>query len=170
MVIVFRIRTTPLIIGIPLALGIFWTTGMTGFILHRLNIMTAMYMVALVGLGVDYAIHLMTSYVQERDGGLDFLPALEAAFIKSGRGIVTGAMTTAAAFYALLLAESEMVRELAVVAGTGILCELAAMMLLIPAILGLRQKRLGQEGRSRSHAQSTPAGSFGLRCCPGEKG
>ena len=74
MVVVFRIRTTPLIIGIPLMLGIFWTTGLTGFILHRLNIMTAMYLVALVGLGVDYAIHLMTSYVQERDRKLDFLP------------------------------------------------------------------------------------------------
>ncbi len=148
MVAVFRIRSTPLIIGIPLALGILWTTGMTGFILHRLNIMTAMYMVALVGLGVDYAIHLMTSYVQERDGGRTFLPALEAAFLVSGRGIFTGALTTAAAFYALLLAESEMVRELAVVAGTGILCELAAMMLLIPAILGLREKRLERKGGS----------------------
>ena len=65
---------------------------------------------------------------------------------KSARGVVTGGLTTAAAFFALLLAESGMVRELAVVAGTGILCELAAMLMLIPAILGLRQRRLDRKG------------------------
>jgi len=147
MIVVFRIRSTPLIIGIPLGLGIFWTMGMTGFILHRLNIMTAMYMVALLGLGVDYAIHLMTGFVQERDGGKDFTSALQMTFAKSGRGIITGGLTTAAAFFALLMAESDMVRELAVVAGMGIFCELLAMLMLIPAILGWRQKRLTARGK-----------------------
>ncbi len=148
MIVVFRIRTTPLIIGVPLMLGIFWTIGMTGFILQRLNILTAMYMVALVGLGVDYAIHLMTGFVQERDLGREFSEAISLTFAKSGRGVVTGALTTAAAFYAMLLAESDIIRELAVVAGTGILCELAAMFILIPAMLGLRQKRLERKGRT----------------------
>jgi len=103
--------------------------------------------VALVGLGVDYAIHLMTGFVQERDEGKPFAEALGAAFAKSGRGIVTGGVTTAAAFFALLMAESEVVRELAVVAGAGILCELVAMLVLIPVLLGWRQRRLDRRGR-----------------------
>jgi predicted RND superfamily exporter protein len=148
MIVVFRIRTTPLIIGVPLMLGVFWTMGLTGFILHRLNIMTAMYMVALVGLGVDYAIHLMTGFVQERDQGKDFLSSITDAFNKSGRGIVTGGFTTAAAFFALLMAESDMVRELAVVAGMGIFCELLAMLMLIPAFLGWRNLRLLRKGKA----------------------
>ena len=98
LILVFRIRSTPLIIGIPLVLGIYWTVGLTGFIIHRLNILTAMYMVALLGLGVDYAIHMMSGYVQERDSGHAYLDALANAFYKSGRGIITGALTTAAAF------------------------------------------------------------------------
>lgn len=148
MIVVFRIRSTPLMIGTPLILGLLWTTGMTGFLLHRLNIMTAMYMVALMGLGVDYGIHLMTGYVQERDQGLDFIPALQSAFIKGGKGVITGGLTTAAAFYALFMAESDLVRELAVVAGTGILCELLAMLMLIPAFLGWRQKGLEKKGKT----------------------
>ncbi|MDC7233963.1 MAG: MMPL family transporter, partial [Spirochaetales bacterium] len=95
----------------------------------------------------DYAIHLMTGYVQERYQGKDFIPALESAFQKSGKGVITGALTTAAAFYALLLAESDIVRELAVLAGTGILCELLAMLMLIPAFLGWRQRRLAKKGK-----------------------
>ncbi len=169
MIAVFRMRSTPLIIGTPLFLGILWTSGMTGFLLHRLNIMTAMYMVALLGLGVDYAIHLMTGYVQERDRGQDFLPALKEAFVKGGKGVITGGLTTAAAFYALLMAESDLVRELAVVAGTGILCELLAMILFIPAYLGWRNGRLVKKGkedpmlRRKSRIRSDFADGLGLR-------
>ena len=147
MIAVFRIRSTPLIIGLPLVIGVYWTAGLTGFILHRLNILTAMYLVALVGLGVDYAIHLMTGFVQERDAGRDFSAAIGETFTHSGRGIITGAFTTAAAFFALLVAESDIIRELAVVAGMGILCELSAMLMIIPALLGLRQRRLEKKGR-----------------------
>lgn len=169
MIVVFRIRSTPLMIGTPLLLGILWTMGMTGFILERLNIMTAMYMVALVGLGVDYAIHLMTGYVQERDQGQDFIPALQSAFVKGGKGVITGALTTAAAFYALFMAESDLVRELAIVAGTGILCELLAMLMLIPAFLGWRQKRLNKKGKTepmlgrKSRIRSDFADGLGLK-------
>ena len=153
MIMVFRIPSTPLIIGIPLILGIYWTAGMTGFLLQRLNILTAMYLVALVGLGVDYAIHLMTGYVQERDAGRSFDEALADSFARSARGVVTGALTTAAAFYALLMADSQVIRELAVVAGTGILCELAAMFLLVPALLGFRNRRQEKRGRRRSRPE-----------------
>ena len=167
MIVVFRMRSTPLIIGIPLMLGIYWTAGVTGFIIRRLNILTAMYLVALVGLGVDYAIHIMTGFVQERDRGMSFTEALGAAFAKSGRGIITGALTTAAAFFSMLLAQSGIIRELAVVAGAGILCELAAMLIIIPALLGLRQKRLDRKGKpdpmlaKSGRIKSNFAGIFG---------
>jgi len=147
MIVVFRIRSTPLIIGIPLMLGIYWAAGITGFLIHRLNILTAMYMVALVGLGVDYAIHLMTGFIQERDKGKNFPDAIENTFAKSGRGIIIGALTTAAAFFAMLMADSEILKELGIVAGSGILAELVSMLILIPALLGIRQKRLEKRGK-----------------------
>ncbi len=147
MVAVFRIRTSPIIIGLPLLLGIVWTIGVTGFTIQRLSIITAMYMVALVGLGVDYAVHLMTGFVQERDRGRNFIEAITGSFTKSGRGIVTGALTTAAAFFALLMADSEMIRELGIVAGIGIICEMTVMFMVIPALLGWRQKRLERKGK-----------------------
>ncbi len=147
MIAAFRIRSAPFIIGIPLVLGVLWTMGLTGFALRRLNIMTAMYMVALVGLGVDYAIHLMTGFVQERDRGRSFEDAIAESFARNARGIITGGLTSAAAFFALLLAESAMLRELAVVAGLGIISELVAMLLLVPAILSWRNRRIERKGK-----------------------
>lgn len=150
MIFAFRMFSVPLISGIPLVIGIYWTMGLTGFTIRRLNIMTAMYMVALVGLGIDYAIHLLATYIQERDEGVSFLDAVGNAFGKSGSGVITGAITTAAAFFSLQITETEMMRELGLVAGLGIISELAAMFLLVPALLGFREYRREKKGRGES--------------------
>ncbi len=150
LVLTFRMYSVPLISGIPLLVGVFWTMGLAGFVMRRLNILSAMYMVALVGLGVDYAIHLLTTYIQEREDGRSFSESIQESMRKSGSGILTGALTTAIAFFALLVAESQVVRELGVIAGLGILCELAAMFILVPALLGFRNHILIKRGAGGS--------------------
>ena len=147
MILKFRMYTVPLITGIPLAVGIIWTAGMAGFFIRRLNLLTAMYMVALIGLGIDYAIHLLTTYIQERDDGKNFLDAMGAAFRKSGWGVIMGALTTAVAFLMLMTARMRMVQELGFVAGVGILCELAAMFLFVPGLLGFRDYLMRKRNR-----------------------
>lgn len=163
----FRMFSSPLISGIPLMIGIYWAVGLTGFTIHRMNIMTAMYMVALVGLGIDYAIHLLTTFVQERDDGVPFIDAVGASFRKSGSGIITGALTTAVAFFALQVSETALMRELGLVAGLGILSELAAMFLLVPALLGIRERHRLRTGKKESrifrkiYIRTDLAGGFG---------
>lgn len=147
LVFAFRMVSVPVIAGIPLFFGIIWTAGVTGLVINRLNIMTAMYMVALLGLGIDYAVHILTGFVQEQDSGASFKAALTGAFGKSGPGILTGAVTTAAAFLVLMTAETDLMGELGFVAGAGILCELLAMFILLPVLLSYRDKRKRQKNR-----------------------
>jgi len=150
MIFVFRMFSVPFISGIPLIMGIVWTMGMSGFIIHRLNIMTAMYLVALLGLGIDYAIHLLSAFIQERDEGVEFTDAIRNAIVKSGSGILTGGLTTATAFFALVIAETEMIKELGFVAGMGIVCELIAMIMFIPPLLGYREYRRNKKGKTEN--------------------
>ena len=150
MIISFRMYSAPFISGIPLFIGILWTMGLAGFTIKRLNLMTAMYMVVLLGLGIDYAIHLLTSFMQERDDGNDFTTSVGNSLKKSGAGIFTGALTTAVAFFMLVIARSDVVRELGVVAGFGILSEFMAMIILVPALLGFRNYRLTKKGKAES--------------------
>ena len=147
MIFTFRMFSVPFISGIPLITGILWTMGMSGFIIHRLNIMTAMYLVALLGLGIDFAIHLLTAYRQELDEGHSFSAAIRESLAKSGPGILTGGLTTATAFFALVFADTQMIRELGVVAGMGIVSELIAMILFIPPLLGFREYRRSGKGK-----------------------
>ncbi|NQT59391.1 MAG: MMPL family transporter [Bacteroidetes bacterium] len=150
LVLNFRMTIVPIVAGIPLVVGIFWTAGTAGFLLGRLNIMTAMYMVALLGLGVDFAIHYLTAFLQERETGKTFQESVKAGIEKSGRGVVIGALTTSAAFIALLIADSALVRELAVIAGIGIVCELLSMIILLPALLSFRDSWIRKYNRKDS--------------------
>ncbi len=150
MILSFRMYSVPFISGIPLFIGIMWTMGLAGFTIKRLNIMTAMYMVVLLGLGIDYAIHLLTCFMQEREGGNDFITSVENSLRKSGAAVFTGALTTAVAFFMLVIARSDVVRELGVVAGFGIISEFMAMIIMVPALLGFRNYRLVKKGKSES--------------------
>ncbi len=150
MILSFRMYSVPFISGIPLIVGLLWTLGMTGFIVGRLNIMTAMYMIALMGLGIDYAIHLLTTYIQERDDGQGFIQAVSSSMRKSGSGVLLGALTSAVAFLMLMVSKTGFVNELGFVAGVGILCELLAMFILVPALLGLRNYRLTRKAKPES--------------------
>ena len=147
MILTFRMFSVPFISGIPLIIGIVWTMGMSGFVIKKLNMMTSMYLVALMGLGIDFAIHLLTAYRQERDDGQEFFEAMRNSIKKSGAGILTGGLTTAAAFFALIIAKTQMIRELGLVAGIGIVCELIAMLLIIPPLLGFREHRRIKKGK-----------------------
>ena len=148
LILVFRMFSVPFIAGLPLLIGILWAIGLSGYFLDRLNIMTAMYIVALLGLGIDYAIHLLSAYIQERDNGVDFKAAVENSLVKSGAGILTGAMTTAAAFFTLTIAKTGIMQELGIVAGLGILSELAIMIFMIPPLLAHREQRLVKKGKT----------------------
>lgn len=150
LIINFRMKSVPLMAGTPLLIGIIWTVGISAFFLGRLNLMTAMYMIALLGLGIDFAIHYLTAYIQERENGANFITAIAEGMKKSGRGIVMGAITTAVAFFALIFAKSDLIKELAIVAGTGILCELLAMFMILPALLSYRNSRLEKKGKTES--------------------
>lgn len=150
LILAFRMYSVPLISGIPLFVGILWTMGLAGFTIKRLNIMTAMYMVVLLGLGIDYAIHLLTAFMQERDSGNDFTTSVGNSLKNSGVGIFTGALTTAVAFFMLVIARSDVVRELGVIAGFGIISEFMAMIIMVPALLGFRNCRLTKKGKAES--------------------
>ncbi len=136
----FRMVTAPLIAMLVLAAGITWDIGIAQMIFGRLNIMTAFMSIILLGLGVDYAIHLISAYSEFRHKRHSIEQALVEAFSRVGMGVVMGALTTAVAFLTLTLTSFEAFREWGVVAGIGILTCLAASLFFLPAVLVLQEK------------------------------
>lgn len=139
-VLAFRMLTAPILAMISLIVGICWSAGFIALTFGRLNLFTLMFAVILIGLGIDFAIHLLSAYTTARGEGKSLLEAVGAMFDGPGAGVVTGALTTSAAFFALALTGLEALVELGVILGSGILLTLVASLTVLPAGLVLRER------------------------------
>ena len=140
----FRVITAPLLAALNLIMGILWTLGVSAFFLSSLNIMTSMFGVILIGLGIDFSIHIISVYNESRHLGNDIAESMKATFHKSGAGIITGALTTSCAFFTLMISQSRGIKEMGLILGVGIICAMLATILVLPSILILREKIIGR--------------------------
>lgn len=100
-----------------------------------LNIVTSIVAAMLIGLFVDYMIHTYKRFEEEfREEG-DPLRAMEKTLSGTGKAILTGALTTAAAFFSIVVTSFRGLHELGVVAGFGIFFCLLATLLIMTSLL-----------------------------------
>ncbi len=125
----------PLAAVFSLLLGVVWALGWLSLTVGHLTILSMAFGSILVGLGIDFGIHLVARYEKERNAGLDPSAALGTTLTRVGRAIFSGAITTAAAFFALGLSSFRGIKEFGWIAGSGILCCLAAELVLLPVLL-----------------------------------
>jgi len=132
--------TLPLIMLSPLLIGIIWTGAVLEIAVGSLNMFTAMFAVILIGLGIDFAIHLISRFYEEKAAGHSAHEALIYMLEGTGVAVMAGGLTTAAAFLALLIGETRGISELGFCIGAGIALTLAAMFVTLPALLVLRDR------------------------------
>ncbi len=137
----------PLMALLPLILGIIWTMGALEAVFGSLNMFTAMISPILLGLGIDFAIHLITRFYEERGNGRSVGEALQLTIGGTGVAVLTGGLTTTAAFFALLVGETRGVSEFGFATGAGVALTLLAMFLTLPALLVLRGRRREKRGQ-----------------------
>ncbi|MBN1758923.1 MAG: MMPL family transporter [Chitinispirillaceae bacterium] len=131
----FRTWKNPFYSVVTLAVALIWTTGLIALILHYINMMSASFGIILIGLGIDFGIHVISGFRDGREQGMSVEDAIFFMFNRSGAGIVTGAMTTAIVFFSLWLTGFEAYSEMGIAIGSGILTTLFAMLLLLPALI-----------------------------------
>ncbi|HBP17069.1 MAG TPA: hypothetical protein DEA08_04635 [Planctomycetes bacterium] len=130
----FRSLLRPLLAMVALLVGIAWTAGFATLAVGTLNFLSSVFLVILIGIGVDFGIHLLARY-QSALGEGDVAAAATAAVLHVGRGNLTAALTTALAFYTTTLSDFLGLAELGLIAGTGILLCCLSTMLVLPALL-----------------------------------
>lgn len=131
----FRTSRILFYVGAPLVTSLLWTLGFASLAFHHLNILTCVFSCVLIGLGIDFAIHIVNRYFGQDSMDSDVLHRLQQTFQEAGMGIMVGALTTSAAFYSIALSDFRGFRELGILTGTGILLCLLAMFFLLPSLL-----------------------------------
>jgi len=140
MVIFLRGISRPVLGVGALSLALCWTFGAATFFVGHLNVLSVVFTPLLLGLGIDYGIHIFARYEEERGRSRSVRVALERALQAVGPGIINAAFTAAAAFLALTLTDFQGLRELGLISGMGILLALAATLVVLPALVMLKER------------------------------
>ncbi len=129
-------RVRNMMLGVlALIVGIVLTVGVLAVTVGQISIVTSVFAVILVGLGVDFGIHLVTNFDDFRARGESPPEAIRHAMRSSGGPIILGGLTTAAVFFAVMTSRSPAIREFGFIGGFGLLLTLASMMILLPTLL-----------------------------------
>ena len=120
-----------------LVVAMVWASGCIALTVGHVNILSIAFTSILMGLGIDYGIYYVARYLQLRENTASTSRALVKAAGTVGPGILTGALTSAIAFFAAGLTDFPGVSQLGLVAGGGILLCWLAEATVLPAMIRL---------------------------------
>jgi uncharacterized protein len=134
-----RRASSLLVVAIPVSLGIVLTLAIATLTVGHLNPVTSFLAAILIGLGIEYGVHLSMRYWEERR---ELAP--EAALVATMQGTLAGAATSAAtnaaAFAVLGFADFAAFRQFGLIAAAGVVVTVLAAYALGPAILVASEK------------------------------
>jgi uncharacterized protein len=151
----------PIIVVSSLFAGIVWTFAMARLYVGHVNIITGFLAAVLIGLGIDFGIHLFMRYIQEmKDSRL----SKEEAFIRFVKGTaspaLTAALTTAGVFFSFAAAKFRGFSEFGLIAGTGVMFTLISAFVTLPPLIRIAWKKAEPgKGKWSSKKQAAAEGS-----------
>lgn len=139
----FRTLKKMAIAVVPLVVGMVLAMGAITLVLGRLNLISAAFFAVMFGMSIDFGIYLVRRTEEELGAGASLHDAVRLAITQTGKGVLTGGLTTCAAFLAIALSDFTGFAELGITAGLGVALCLMSVFLLVPALmlqLGLEPK------------------------------
>ena len=125
----------PIKATICLLIGLAYTMAFTTAVVGHLNILTVTFAPILIGIAIDFGVHLITRYEEEIRRGKTNEQAVRLAMVFTGMGIITGALTTAGAFLAMGATNFRGIQEMGIICGGGLAICLVPMLTLLPVLL-----------------------------------
>ncbi len=146
--IIFKSPTAGILGIIPLAVSVLVLFGIMGLTGIRLDVATALLSSIMIGVGVDYTIHFLWRYREERQQ--DRLPkeAVLTTITTTGRGIIFNAMSVIVGFVVLTISSFTPIRFFGILVVVSIFCCLVGALVIIPALI-LRFKFSFLEGEGK---------------------
>jgi len=150
----------PLLAVLTLLASIVWTLGLAAVTVGTLNLLSGVFTLVIIGVGINWGMHLLARYMEERERGLAVEEALTRSMVTAAVGNLTCAATSAAAFFCALFTDFQALAQLGYIAGSGILLSLIAMLTVYPAMLLLldtrgQRERVGARGAGASPPQNS---------------
>ena len=161
-VISFVLVTVTVFFGLPamvlivpalslIILGFLINAGFATLSVGYLNMISVAFAVLFIGLGIDYAVHVVLRFAEHRAKGESGSDAAVNAVRKTGPALALCTVTTALAFLAFTPTDFVGMAQLGIIAAGGLVIAFVASITLVPAILTLLPGK--QEKFARNMAQ-----------------
>ena len=135
----FRDFRAVLLIFVPLLIGNLLTWGLAGATVGELTTFTSFFAAVLIGLGVDFSIHLYSRYREERLSCPTLEEAVMRAWDATGPPCATAALTSAGGFAALWIAGFKGFQQLGTLLTGGVLLCLLSVLVTLPLLILWRE-------------------------------
>jgi hydrophobe/amphiphile efflux-3 (HAE3) family protein len=146
--LIFKSFQAGLISIIPLGISIVMLFGIMGFTGVRLDAATALLSSVMIGVGVDYTIHFLWRYKEERQQHRPRKEAVITTLTTTGRGIIFNAFSVIIGFIVLIISSFTPIRFFGILIVVSIFsCLIGALVLLPALVLSFRFKFLEPTGR-----------------------
>ncbi len=123
---------------LPSSVAILFNFAVMGWIGMPLGVATSMFSAMTLGIGVDYAIHLLERYRLNRAGGLDGRGAMREAVSTTGSAISVDTLAVCLGFGIMIISQVPANARLGALLVLSLVNCFAATILILPAILSLR--------------------------------
>ncbi len=132
--IYFRSPRGVALVMVPLLISVVGALAFGWLAFGVLNLVSAFIFAVLLGLGIDFGIHVLARLRQERGRGLSSQDALAVCLATSGKTTAAGAASTALAFAALTIADFQGFAQFGQVAAVGVVLSVLGAVVLMPAL------------------------------------
>jgi hopanoid biosynthesis associated RND transporter like protein HpnN len=137
---------------ICLGVGIGWTFGWAELAVGELNLLSIVFLIALIGIGMDYLVQILVRYRQEALRHVRAFAVWARVFRHVGPPINTACLGAAGAFLVAVFTDFRGAAQLGIIAGGGLLLCLLSGHTVMPALLTLFPGRFSRVYRQRQRA------------------
>jgi predicted RND superfamily exporter protein/outer membrane lipoprotein-sorting protein len=133
--LIFRSVKAGLLGIIPLTISLVVLFGLMGITGIRLDVATALLSSIMIGVGVDYTIHFLWRYREERKQNRPATEAVLTTLTTTGRGIIFNALSVIVGFVVLIISSFTPIRFFGILVVVSILSCLVGALVILPTLV-----------------------------------
>lgn len=138
--------------------------GFATLVVGHLNILSMVFAIMLIGIGIEYGIQVVLRYQEERAQGRGELEAVGIGLTRNIWAIVMAAATVAAAFLTFVFTDFRGIKELGIIAAGGVVICVLSTFTVLPAMMVLmRHSRKNTSKQGEKALSGDPLRFPGLR-------
>ena len=139
LVVLYRSIDLGIIAVFPTILASIWIMATMTLLGITLNVLTVMVTALTIGLGIDYAIHIVERYREEREHKTES-QAIETTIVRTGSALLISGLTTVSGFAVLFLSPMPLVRNFGIITAATIIYSMFIAIFVLPSLIWISNR------------------------------